>query len=168
MGSVILLSGPIGAGKTTVARELVAAWDGPLAFIEGDKFWSFIAKTEKSRVESFPVILRAMTLAALPFARGGFDALIDFSIPPGFLEYVRAVRKETAFEYVILRPSESLCAARATSRTEGTIKDYTPYREFYQMFAGAERYTIDDDQADAKTLAARIGAGIKAGAFRVN
>ncbi len=44
MSAVVMLSGPIGAGKTTVARELVDIWPGPLAYIEGDRFWSFLVK----------------------------------------------------------------------------------------------------------------------------
>ena len=61
MGSVIMLSGPVGAGKTTVARELIALLPGPISYIEGDTFWSFIAKAEKrARRENFPVIMRAM------------------------------------------------------------------------------------------------------------
>ena len=38
MGTVIMLSGPVGAGKTTVARELIAIMPGPLSYIEGDAF----------------------------------------------------------------------------------------------------------------------------------
>jgi hypothetical protein len=34
MNSIVLLSGPIGAGKTTVARELVAGASGPTVYIE--------------------------------------------------------------------------------------------------------------------------------------
>jgi uridine kinase len=45
--SVIFLSGPIGAGKTAVARELLHLLPAPLSYIEGDVFWSFI-KTEAS------------------------------------------------------------------------------------------------------------------------
>ena len=42
--SVVMLSGPVGAGKTTVARELVAISPEPLCYIEGDAFWPVFAK----------------------------------------------------------------------------------------------------------------------------
>jgi cytidylate kinase len=41
---IILLSGPIGAGKTTVARELIASSPASVAYVEGETFWRFIAK----------------------------------------------------------------------------------------------------------------------------
>ena len=168
MGSVIMLSGPVGAGKTTVARELIAQLPGPLSYIEGDTFWSFIAKAEeRSRREDFPVITRAMTAAALPFARSGFDVLLDFSIPPEFLPTARKILKEVALDYVMLRPSLAACEARAAGRAEGKIADYAAYREFYLLFDGAERYTICDDDADAAVLAASIRNGLSAGMFRV-
>jgi adenylate kinase family enzyme len=44
MGAIIVISGPVGAGKTTVARELLARTPPPAAFIEGDAFWPFVAK----------------------------------------------------------------------------------------------------------------------------
>jgi chloramphenicol 3-O-phosphotransferase len=49
----ILLSGPVGAGKTTVAKELIATSQGPTAHIEGDKFWAFTARRriEKPRLD---------------------------------------------------------------------------------------------------------------------
>lgn len=169
MGTVIMLSGPVGAGKTTVARELIALLPGPISYIEGDTFWSFLAKAEgRDRRETFPVIMRAMTAAALPFARSGFDVLIDFSIPPEFLPTARKILQEVALDYVVLRPSLAACEARAAGRSEGKIADYAAYREFYLLFDGAERYTIRDDEVDAACLAARIREGLNAGKFRVS
>jgi hypothetical protein len=43
----------------------------------------------------------------------------------------------------------AVCEARAAGRAEGKIADYAPYREFYALFDGVERYTICDDEADA-------------------
>jgi adenylylsulfate kinase-like enzyme len=91
----LILSGPIGAGKTTVARELLALLPAPVSYIEGDTFWSFVAKAHsRDRREVFQVIMRAMTAAAIPFARSGYEVLIDFSIPPQFLETARKILKE--------------------------------------------------------------------------
>ena len=92
---VTMLSGPIGAGKTTVARELLALLPAPVSYIEGDTFWSFIDKPHsRDRREVFHVILRAMTAAAIPFARSGYEVLLDFSIPPQFLgRLARSLKK---------------------------------------------------------------------------
>jgi gluconate kinase len=171
MKSIILLSGPVGAGKTTVARELVASSPSPLAYIEGDTFWSYIAKsgTGQSRNKNFRMIMTAMTAAALPYALFGYEVIVDFSIPPWFLDTARKVVKsrEVPLDYVVLRPSEAVCARRAATRLEGTIPDYAPYRDLYSVFDEAERYTIKDDVSDAAVVAARIREGLNVGRFRI-
>lgn len=165
---VIMLSGPVGAGKTTVARELVPMLPGPLCYIEGDTFWSFITKPKGSnRRENFRIIMRAMTAAALPFVRSGYDVLIDFSIPPEFLKVARTILRDTPLDYVMLRPGQAVCEVRAAGRAQGRIADYTPYRDFYSLFEGADGCAICDDEADAAVVAGRIRDGLGTGIFRV-
>jgi hypothetical protein len=136
-------------------------------------FWSFLAKTapNQPRSKNFALIMRAMTAASSSYARAGYEAIVDFSIPPWFLDTARVVLKrapkEYAVHYVVLRPSEAVCALRAASRATGTILDYAPYRELYAAFDAAEQYTIGDDSDDARALAARIRAGLAAGNFRL-
>jgi Chloramphenicol phosphotransferase-like protein len=104
--SVIFLSGPIGAGKTAVGKALLALLPGPLSYIEGDTFWSFIRKAgDRGLRDNFPVLVRSMTAAAVPFARSGFRVLIDFSIPPTYVDTARKILKEVPFDFVLLRPS---------------------------------------------------------------
>jgi len=168
MKSVIMLSGPVGAGKTTVARELVSLMQGEVAYIEGDTFWSFLTKTGSlGRRDNFPIILRSMTAAALPMARSGYDVVLDFSIPPDFLPIALKILKDTPLDFVVLLPSLSTCESRAASRSEGVISDYQRYRSFYAMFLAApERFTVCDD-ADASTMASRILEGLLTRRFRV-
>jgi len=169
MGAVIMLSGPVGAGKSTVARELLSILSGPVSYIEGDTFWSFIHKSKsRDRRENFRVISRSMTAAAVPFARSGYDVVLDFSIPPEFLKTAQIIVKEIPLDYILLRPSQPVCEARAASRAEGKIANYEPYRDFYSLFDGAERHVISDDVADAAAIATRIREGISSGVFRVS
>ena len=96
--------------------------------------------------------------------------LLDFSIPPWFLDTVRKILggRDFSLDYVIIKPSEAICAARAASRAEGVIADYTPYKEFYADFNGLDRHTIADDACCAADAAARIRKGLDAGQFRLS
>ncbi len=166
--SVTILSGPIGAGKTTVARELLALLPAPVSYIEGDTFWSFVAKAHSlDRREVFRVIMRAMTAAALPFARSGYEVILDFSIPPQFLETARKILKDVPLNYIVIRPSLAICEARAATRSEGRIANYDRYREFYALFQDALPYLVCDDEADACSVAKRIRQGLSKGTFVV-
>jgi adenylylsulfate kinase-like enzyme len=162
-----MLSGPVGAGKSTVARELIPLLPEPVAYIEGDKFWSFVAhdKTRK-RHENVRIILRSMTAAAVPFAKSGFTVLLDFSIPVEFLEFAQRIVKDKTIEFVIIRPSIEVCEKRAAERAEGKIENYDTFRSFYDLF-DQKSHTIQDDNASASQIAAKIAEGIKAGTFRL-
>lgn len=167
--SVVMLTGPVGAGKTTVARELVAISEAPLCYIEGDTFWPLFAKPDtKSLRERFRLLMRSATAAAVPLARGGYEVLLDFSFPLDFIQTARKILKEIPLDFVILRPSLAICEQRAAARPEGKISDYSVYRDFYAMFEGLPKHEIADDGADAQSVARRIRAGLDQGIFRLD
>jgi chloramphenicol 3-O-phosphotransferase len=168
-GRVIMLAGPVGAGKTTVSRELVKLMPAPVSYIEGDRFWPMITKPAvQDRRQHFRLLMRAMTAAARPAARSGYTVLLDFSIPPYFLESAQKILKDVPLDYVVLRPSVEVCASRALARNDGFTNDYEPYRSFYALFEdAAPQCTVSDDEADPHTQAQRIIEGLSTGAFRI-
>ena len=169
MSAIILLSGPPGAGKSTVAKELVATSPGPTVCIEGDKFWSFFAKgsPDFGRKKIFRTMLWAMAAAAMPCAKAGCETIVDFSIPLWFIDPLRAKFPEMNFDDVVIRPSQAVCAGRAATRSEGAIADYTQYSEFYADFDAPKANLVCDDTSDPATLAARIREGLADGKFRL-
>jgi adenylate kinase family enzyme len=172
MKSIILLSGPIGAGKTTVARELIACSAGPMVYVEGDSFWAHIIRRSEllSRHKNFKMIMTAMVAAALPYALYGYETVVDFSIPPWFLETADKLvsQKEVPVDYVVLRPAEEICAARCAGRAEGIINDYTQYHDLYADFGKVgRRHLIINDQTDPAATAQLIREGLEEGKFRL-
>jgi hypothetical protein len=167
VAGVTILSGPIGAGKTAVSKELIALSPGPLAYIEGDQFWPFLVKRSAGdRREDFRVIMRAMTSAAGSLTRTDYDVLLDFSIPPPFVPAAQKILRDAPLDYIVLRPPLEVCAARARDRTEGKITKYD--RGFYAMFAADPHHVIaPDDSESPKAIAEMIFKGLAEGRFRV-
>jgi chloramphenicol 3-O-phosphotransferase len=166
--AVLVLSGPVGAGKTTVARELIANAPEGTAYLEGDAFWPFLVETKigQSIQARFFMTMRAMFAAAWHYHRDDYRFLLDFSVPPDFLPGARKLLRDTPFDFVVLLPPLEVCAERAASRGEGTIADYAAYREFYADFDIDEPYVIRD-QLSAADMADLIRAEVAGGRFRV-
>jgi hypothetical protein len=108
-----------------------------------------------------------MMAAAIPFARSGFRVVIDFSMPPDYVETARKILKDVPFDFVLLRPSLKVCAARAASLEEGAIADYVMLENFYTRFEEGTVEPICDDNADPASLARQIADGLNRGRFRV-
>jgi chloramphenicol 3-O-phosphotransferase len=168
---IILLSGPPGAGKTTIAKELVTISPGPIACIEGDKFWSFFAKgwEGKGQHKNFVTLMTSVTAASLSYARAGYEVILDFSIPPWFLPTVHKIITSRGMQihYVVLRPARDTCALRAAGRSEGAVVDYGHLDEFYESFAEAGPYIVSDDDCSPAEMAALIREGQDKGMFKV-
>jgi energy-coupling factor transporter ATP-binding protein EcfA2 len=174
-GEIVLLAGPPGAGKTTVGRLAATIGPGKQAFIEGDLFWRFFVGTPEQpdlgpTLDKAKILIKAMMLAAIPYARGGYRVFTDFTVGPWAFAGFRPWLKDTPFSYIVLCPDQSTCARRAAARPEGAMPDYAPYRDLHTAFCNLgplERHAIRDNEATAEILAARIYEGLAKGTFRV-
>ena len=75
--------------------------------------------------------------------------------------------RDVPIDYLVVRPSQQVCAARAATRKEGKITDYSPYRDLYASFDELEANIISDNTADAATVAARIRKNTNEEKFRL-
>lgn len=169
MAPILILSGPVGSGKTTIARELIPLLPSPVAYIEGDTFWSFLVRGSRRgpTPESFRAIMASMTAAAVPLAAGGRHVLLDFSIPPWFLDTAKAIvsMRKLPLHFVVLRPSEAVCARRTATRPAGAVADYARFTDLYHDFDDVGAHALTDDTASPTETASAIMRGFAEGRF---
>jgi cytidylate kinase len=176
LGEVINLSGPPGAGKTTVGR-LLAEQANPGVHIDGDLLMlsirrGFVLPWLPGSGEQNRTVITAIAAAAASFARGGYFVVVDALIGPWFLDAFCAPLDAASvpIHYAILRPPLEIALPRAQARTGNALTDEEPIRQLWQAFQDLgpyESHVVDlvDNSADA--IAARLWREANEGRFRL-
>jgi predicted kinase len=172
---ILIVSGPPGAGKTTVARAMAEASAIPAVHLHTDDFYDairsgFIAPWLPQSAPQNATIARVIAVAAGAYAEGGFRVLIDGVVGPWFIDSYRseAARLGAVLDYVILRPALEIAVARARDRLVGPLADYPPH--IFQGFADLGRledHAIDNSGLGVREVIAQIEAGLTKGRFRL-
>ncbi|MFE5338829.1 DinB family protein [Isoptericola sp. NPDC056578] len=175
--TVTILTGPPGAGKTTVAALLGAATDRPAVTLTTDTFYrsittGFVPPYLSGSQRQNEVVAEALVAAATAYARGGYDVVLDGVVGPWFLPPFRtaAAREGWDLAYVVLRPALDATLARATGRADAELRDPAAVRSMHAAFADLgdlEPHARDTTHEEPALTAAAVRAALDDGAYRL-
>ena len=116
-GEILIVTGPPGAGKSTMARALVERFDRAV-LLEGDAYFQaivrgWIAPWTPPAHDQNTVVTKAMGASAGEFARGGYAVVLEGIIGPWFLDTFVPAAGGMPVHYLIVRPTADIAMDRA-------------------------------------------------------
>lgn len=168
---ILVLTGPPGAGKTTVAALVAASFERSVHLVADQCFhWvasGFVAPWRPEADQQNATVVEAVAASAARFAAGGYQVVVDGIVGPWFVDrFLAAVPGVTPVAYAVLRPGPAVALARALGRTgERDLRRSGPVEAMIGAFADLgtyEPHVVDSSGLTAEETAAEVLARLGA------
>jgi cytidylate kinase len=145
-GSLLVLSGAPGSGKTTVAALVADRFERGVHLV-GDEHWrsirsGFVEPHLPEAHEQNILVARSLGAAAAEYAAGGFGVVLDTIVLPWSLPLVieRSVSLGVEAHYLVLRPPLAVALERACARDAAELPEPAVVEQMWRALGDLGRY----------------------------
>ena len=169
---MIVVTGPPGAGKSTVAASLAGLLD-PSALVVGDDFFGFLRNGAvcpwlKEAHQQNSAVIQAAAAASGQLA-GHCSVVYDGVVGPWFLPTFLLASGLQHLHYVILLPPRAVCLQRVQSRKGHGFTDRDAAEHMWQQFHQAKvdpRHVLANHEAQPDEVARALADALQKGSIR--
>lgn len=177
LGKIIIITGPCGSGKSTIANQLAKSSEHPLTIhLHTDDFYNYIRNgyIEPWKEESASqneVVIRAIVAYATVFYKQGYEVYVDGIIGPWFLDaWLEIVKEEIEVNYIVLRPNLETTITRVVGREKNKKHPLSSelIKSMWNSFASLGKYennVVDNSNQTIEESASDIKLKLKTNSF---
>lgn len=152
MGSLLVVTGPPGSGKSTTAAILAERMT-PSALVDGDEFFRFLRNGrfdpwEPESSTQNELVTSIQAASADRYRAAGYHTVFDGVLGPWFLDRF-AAEITGPFDYAVLLPPLDTCLERIDARIGHGFGDLAATRSLHAQFTDACRELDADQRVDS-------------------